>query len=95
MLTLGMIGLQFKSEVLAGDRGNGGVELSAGNRYPFEGGHVACAEMYSVSKRKGIPSRVTGCSSVWLMKILHGLIVKHHLGLICHLITLGGINVKL
>lgn len=56
MLTLGMIGLQFKSEVLAGDRGNGGMELSAGNRYPFEGGCVACAELYSVSKRKGIPS---------------------------------------
>ena len=75
-----MMGLWSKSQVLAGDRRNDDVEFRAGNRYPFEGGRVACTEMYSISKRRGIPSRVTGCSSVWLMKILHGLIVKHHLG---------------
>lgn len=80
MLTLGMMGLRSKSQVLAGDRRNGGVEFRAGNRYPFEGGRVACTERYSVSRRRGILSRLTGCSSVWLMKILHGVIVKHHLG---------------
>ena len=58
MLTLGMMGLQSQSQsqVLAGDRRSRGVELSAGNGYPFEGGRVACTEMYPVSKRKGIPS---------------------------------------
>lgn len=30
--------------------------VSAGNGYPFEGGRVACTEMYPISKRKGIPS---------------------------------------
>ena len=81
MLTLGVMGLQPKTEVLAGERKrNRGAELSVGSRYLSEAGHEACTEMYSVSKRKGILSGVTGCSLVWLMEILHSLIVKHHLG---------------
>ena len=71
---------QSQSQVLAGDRRSRGVELNAGNGYPSEGGRVACTEMYPVSERKGIPSRAAGCSSAWLMTMLRGLIVKHHLG---------------